>query len=369
MFLLTRKNLFQDKTRFLISCGGVAFSVLLIVVLLALYQGWSYVMGGYVRSRPADIWVGQTGSKDMFHSISFLPLVTKDSIAKVQGVTSVEPFEGRRMGFEIGGKETSLFIVSHQNKEDISGPVIITSGKHIPEVGEIILDQTVLSRFNLKQGDSITLAKKDFKIAGVSTGGSVVVYAYAFISKADADEIFKTPTAANYFLVQVDDKSQAKEIADKIEDSVPSTRAFTKEEFVNENIKIISDTFLPIISVLLAIGFVVGIAVIGLTIYTSAIEKSREYGVLKAIGLSSGKLYLLVLGQSLILSLLGYIIGSIGAVIINQTISQRIAEFVTYLRWEDFALTLAAALAMSLIASYIPIRRISQIDPAEVFKQ
>jgi putative ABC transport system permease protein len=71
----------------------------------------------------------------------------------------------------------------------------------------------------------------------------------------------------------------------------------------------VDETFLPIVSVLVVIGFVGGVAVIGLTIYTATMEKSREYGVLKALGASNGRLYRIVSHQALISGVLGYILG------------------------------------------------------------
>ncbi|MFP5368596.1 MAG: hypothetical protein ACLGIS_17520, partial [Actinomycetes bacterium] len=74
MLFLAVKNLVQEKTRLLISVGGVAFSVLLIMSIQGLYQGWSNKIGEYVRTVPADYWVTQTGATDMFHTPSVLPL-------------------------------------------------------------------------------------------------------------------------------------------------------------------------------------------------------------------------------------------------------------------------------------------------------
>ena len=66
MISLARKNLYAEKTRLLISVGGVAFSVLLILVLLSLYQGWQTLIASYVNGVKADVWVMQEGTVDMF---------------------------------------------------------------------------------------------------------------------------------------------------------------------------------------------------------------------------------------------------------------------------------------------------------------
>lgn len=70
---IARKNLFHEKTRFMISVGGIAFAVMLTLILLGLYRGWNEKTSEYVSMSKADIWVVQNGVKDMSHSISLLP--------------------------------------------------------------------------------------------------------------------------------------------------------------------------------------------------------------------------------------------------------------------------------------------------------
>ncbi|WP_353748366.1 FtsX-like permease family protein [Paenarthrobacter sp. YL] len=84
---------------------------------------------------------------------------------------------------------------------------------------------------------------------------------------------------------------------------------------MENNTNIVRDTFLPIILVLLLIGIAVGMTVIGLTIFTSTIEKAREYGVLKAIGVSNRQLYTVVVEQAVTAAVLGYLLGRVDQVV------------------------------------------------------
>src|SRR3972149_4948632 len=61
MFFLARKNLLAEKIRLLISVGGVAFSVLLVVVGGGLYRGWGSRVTDYIERNDADLWGGQGG--------------------------------------------------------------------------------------------------------------------------------------------------------------------------------------------------------------------------------------------------------------------------------------------------------------------
>lgn len=57
MFKIALRNLLQEKTKLAISVGGVAFSVVLMIVLQGLSVGFSNVLGQYFNTVPADLWV------------------------------------------------------------------------------------------------------------------------------------------------------------------------------------------------------------------------------------------------------------------------------------------------------------------------
>lgn len=144
--------------------------------------------------------------------------------------------------------------------------------------------------------------------------------------------------------------------------------AISKDRFVDNNTNIVRDTFLPIILVLLLIGVAVGMTVIGLTIFTSTIEKAREYGVLKAIGVSNRQLYTVVLQQAVTAAVLGYAVGVALALAVNAAAGSAVPEFITEIRREDAAWIFAVTVAMAVVSSLLPVHRLARIDPAEVFR-
>ena len=136
---------------------------------------------------------------------------------------------------------------------------------------------------------------------------------------------------------------------------------------MTEEKKNLGDSFLPILQAILAIAVLIGTAIIGLTIYTATLDKSREVGILKAIGVRNSQLYSIVLTQSMLTTAFGLAIG-IG-------LSFGVGWLITNLLDLSFEVTnitlltvVGLALIMSILASLIPVRRLASIDPAEVFK-
>jgi putative ABC transport system permease protein len=116
------------------------------------------------------------------------------------------------------------------------------------------------------------------------------------------------------------------------------------------------------------VAFIVGLAVAGLTIYTATVEKSREYGILKAEGFTNPFLYRVVFEQSMITGFLGFAIGAGLTLLIAPFAQDAVPQFVVYVRWQDILGIAGATILMALFAAYIPVRRIARIDPVTVFK-
>ncbi len=364
MFLIAFRNLFQEKGRLIVSISGVAFSVLLIIVLEGLYQGWSFKMGEYIRAVPADFWVEQTGGKDMFHSISIMPASAQ---SVVDGVASLKPFIGRRVAFDSNGREIILYLVGFDEKTG-AGPVRVVKGSATAKKGEIIIDRKVSESNKLSIGDKLKLGDESFTIAGISEGGDVVTLSYAFINADEAREIFELPEKINYMIVTVKNGFDKQVVMNKVEKAVPGVKSVSREDFANDNTEIIRDTFLPIIYILVIIGAVVGLTFIGLTTFTSTIEKAKEYGVLKAIGVRNSQLFRIVLEQSLLSGVIGFVFGVGLAFLVSNIAGRFVSEFVSLIRPFDILWVFGLSIGMSILATYIPTRRISRIDPAEVFK-
>lgn len=387
MASIARRNLFQDKARLAISVGGVGFAVFLMLVIQALYQGWSERMGSYVANIDADVWVLQLGTTDMFHSYSLVSKSLEPTIREVPGVIDVAPFIGRRIRIEVNGEERAMYLIGVDPANPINGPKQLVEGSLKPGDGEIIIDNVFAARNKVHLGDTLTINNHPLRVSGIVSGGNMIVFQYAFTSQAEAERVLHlgappeaagmvsattlppvtSPDVANYLLVKTA-PGRAAEVRDALAAKLPDQLFKTKTEFADDNSKFIRESFLPIIYVLTVIGFLTGIAIVGLTIYTATAEKSQEYGVLKAIGASNLRLYGIVAQQSLVAAVLGYVVGAGAALSVSPLIERFEPAFVTLYRPSDVAFVFVASLVMSILASYVPLRAIVRIDPAKVFR-
>jgi putative ABC transport system permease protein len=195
-----------------------------------------------------------------------------------------------------------------------------------------------------------------------------VIAQFAFVNFADARRIFGVADVVNYGMVILDENANVTAVKHDLEELNPRLQVYTAGEFAESIRKEVNDTFLPIILILVFIGFIVGSAVVGLTIYTATIERAGEFGVMKAAGASSGFLYRIVLSQSALLTTAGFGFGLIAALITADLAERAVPEFATQFQPLDVAAILGVAAGMGVVASLVPVRRINSIDPAAVFR-
>jgi putative ABC transport system permease protein len=163
-----------------------------------------------------------------------------------------------------------------------------------------------------------------------------------------------------------EDPDDRDSLAHRLEVATPGAMYVTPEDFADETRSRILGNILPILIVVLVVAFIVGLSVAGLTIYTATVEKSREYGILKAEGFTNTFLYRVVFEQSLITGILGFLVGAGMTLLVAPFAQDSVPQFVVFVRWQDILGIAGITLLMALAAAYIPIRRIASIDPVTV---
>lgn len=365
MVPVARKNLFADKIRFLISVGGITLAVMLILVLQSVYQGFNKEAGSFVADMPADLWVGQTGVSDLFHSRSVLPDDLAPAIEETEGVDYVFVLNNHgQVKFQQDGGEVATWVMSI-DPGSVDLPAL---ENRVPDKGEIFIDTILAKKDGISTGDVLEYGESTFTVTYIGDIGNVILSQYSFISPEDYLDLFGAPGIVNFYLVGLNDPSQATGVTQALEDRLPDTTVLTRDTFAANSRDVVTDFFLPILLVVVIVAFVVGLAVLGITIYTITIEKTREYGIMKAIGASGGYLYRMVVYQSLIVGLIGFALGVVSSFGLNALASEFVPEFVTEIRLQDVLMVGGVAAVMSVLAALIPVRRVASIDPALVFR-
>ena len=383
---IARKNLFAEKTKFAVSVGGVAFSILLVVFLLGIYQNMNNLATAYINHTGASVVVAQEGVTDMFHTFSMLSRSKISSVESVAGGTAygiisrvtnaylteddgspIIDYPGRGRPENPVGKKETISIIGYDGKNNVGGPWLTVAGTKTPGKREIIVDQSFVRKNKLRLGSQIEIFGKVFTISGITSQNNMLTYTRGFINFGEAEELLNERGFVNYILLYLPDSKNPKTVATAIDEKISGVSAYATAEFAKSNAKVISESFLPIILVITIIGFLTGAVVTAINIYTSTMERKREFGVLKALGAGNLDLYKIVFEQSLTSTIVGFGVGVILSLLVKELALSLVPVLPLDYSLEIYGIAFTLAISMSLLASYIPIRIISRLDPALVF--
>lgn len=377
MVPIARRNLLVEKTRFAVAVGGVAFAVFLIVLMQSLFMGFRNSAGALIEDLPFELWVVQDGTFDLYHSSSILPSDYADRLRGVPGVAYSQRILGRQMLVDIGGEtEREFFFALDQpvGRQEVaagfprpSEPAAdVRELPPLPGPGELIISSGLARKHDIGIGEQLPVGEQQLTVSGTTNQGTGI-RSFSFLHYDDARDLFGLNDSVNYVSVVLDEGAEAEQVAARIEETLPGVDVLDRQEFADRSRAEI-EVFTPILAIVLSISFVVGAAVISLTIYTATIEKARDFGVLKALGASRWYLYRMVTFQSLAVGLLGFVAGVPLAIGVSRLTTSIVPEFVTLFQPLAIAGVLGVVLLMSLVSALLPAHRISRIDPAMVFR-
>jgi putative ABC transport system permease protein len=364
MIAIARKNLLHDKAKFIVSVGGVALSTLLVLALLGLYFGIIQQSKDIPLTSGANYWVTERGLTNLFNSASFLPAGMTGRLATIPGVKDVAAVINRTTTVQINGRNATAAVVGYDTKTGIGKAGKPYKGATTVAWHEAIIDRAMAKKYGVDIGGSLAINGTSFKIVGLTTQTNALEFQYVFISYHDAAEALQQP-AVNYYMVNL--SVPASRVEPDIKRVLPTVELQTKENIAQGNANVVSDSFLPIISLMVFIGLAVGTTVIGLTIYTATAERAKEYGILKAVGVTDGKLFGIVQRQTLLASVLGFAVG-VGLYALVQYATFYVVPTVGFsLPGQYFAVVFGLTLLTGILAALIPLRKLNRIDPAEAF--
>jgi putative ABC transport system permease protein len=354
---LAARELRRQPGRFVVATVVLSFLSLLLLFLGGLLDGLYLGSTGAIRAQNADVIVYSQDARDSF----LRSRITAEQRAVVEAAPGVEA---------VGGLGFALFGASVPDQDDIADVAVIgyelpPNGVPAPPAdGEAFADDSLKSD-GVKVGQTL-------RVGPASTPITVV----GFVSDTNyLQQGSLWTTLDTWRQVQRDNRPDAAVADDVVQvlavqgqgDLVTSidaatggtTSTLTKDDAVLAlpGIEQQQATFNQIIYTTL----VIVLAVVGLFFSLLTLERIGLYGVLKAIGASSRRLFAGVSLQALVVTVIGFVIGAISALLISLAVDGAIPLQLTTGR---FVFTFVALLVAALLGSLISLRRVVRIDPA-----
>jgi len=331
-FKLAIRNIRKRKLRSWLTLIGIFVSVAVIFILISLSLGLQGAIEEQFRQLGTDKFFiqpkGMAGAPGSGGAVSF-SVADVNVVEKVQGVKSVSYMVAGNAKVEFDN-QVRYFMVAGIDSEGLdlymeSGTMSILEGKSIDDssLGKVIIGWDY--KFNkvydkpVEAGDKLILNGKEFKVKGIIDRiGNPQDDKNIIMTIEDFKLLFNSGDRVDYIIVQIEQGEDIKEVAQKVEDKLKKFREVddknidftisTPEELLQSfgTILVVITAFLISVA---GISLLVGAIGIANTMYTSVLERTKEIGVMKAIGAKNSDILFIFVIESGMIGMVGGILG------------------------------------------------------------
>ena len=242
-----------------------------------------------------------------------------------------------------------------------------------------MVGSNVAQKLNLTVGDSFKVSYggaqnataaanvKELKVAGIVESGGAEDN-QIFVNLPVAQDLSSRPGKVD--TVQVSAlcvRCPVADMASEIQGKIPGVQGTTITQLTNAEMSTL-DKYQSMMALVTAVALLASTMGIFTTMTANVTERRREIGLMKSIGAENRSIAALFLAEATLTGLIGGIGGFGVGIVLAQFIGLRVFSTTIPLRWEVLAVTIPIAIGVSLLASALPVRRATAVEPAIVLR-
>lgn len=361
------KNPFRNKTRTALAVVGIAIGIATIVALGIITDGLKSSTEETLKAGGADFTVVEANVSDMF-----LSKVDENYVAKIKQIKGVDDAVGILTAIQPVGNNPYFVVIGIEPSKLSLSEIKITSGKTFSSstAKEVIIGKVASTKLNKTVGDTIILGKTDYKIVGVFETGDLQQDGGTYMSLENVQEIEEKKERVTMIYAKIKKDANVDEVTQSIESKygkdITTISSLEDLQSIDQGLNTIDTASWAISLLAIVIG---GIGVIN-TMIMSVYERTREIGVLKAVGWKDRRILSMILGESIVLTIVAGVVGIImGLVAIQVLLALGMSGFIQPVYSpEVFIRGLGVALIVGLIGGFYPAYRASRLPPTEALR-
>jgi len=354
------KNLKRRKKRTFLTLVGIFIGITALVSLISIGYGLNKVIANQFEMMGADKIA--IYPKGLFYGLMTSKKFCEDELNIIRKIKDVKTVAGMftkisRVEYRDEIKYAWLYGIPQDEGKEIIKDMQnfkIKSGRDLKKTDKRkivitkLFEEGKIFKNKVKIGSKIKIANKEFEVVGILKEiGNPEDDSSLIITLEDARMIFNESSNVDIIFIKVKKNVNTSKVVEEIKKELRRYRKLRKneEDFVVETFEQIKESYnivLNIVTIVLigiaAISLIVGGIGIMNTMYTSVLERTREIGIMKALGAKNNQIMLLFLIEAGMLGLVGGIAGVIGGI--------AIAESVTFL---------AKTLGVTMLEAYFPL--------------
>ncbi len=354
---LITSNIRQRPIRTLVSVAGIALGVSLVMLFTGLARGMSNDLQRRASNVRAELIFMRPGSMQLTASTANLDVRYVPRLQAIEGIETVLPvirhiYQGSRgFGFEqIDGVDWNAYA-------QMNG-INIVEGRAPQDAKEVVIDATKARNNNLHVGDAIKpIGTDDYRIVGIYSPESG---ARVKMTLPVMQEAIEAQGKCTLIFIKLRNPDQLEEMAARIDRELPgNTIQPTRDVFTGFEKSI---PYLGVfLRVLVGLAAVVSALVVMLAMYTTITERTREIGILKAMGASRAYIVGVIEKEAILISVIGLIAGFVVSVIAGYFIQKAYGLIFEY-SWQWALVAAAIGLIGGALGALYPAWRASNLD-------
>lgn len=357
------QNLWQRTFRTLLTLAAIGITVGGIMALEGTVRGASSMVDEMAGD--AEIMIRQAGIADT--GFSSIDQRVGQKIAALSDVRSVS---GMIFTATMMPEAGSFFILQGLAPNEYRIQQInIAEGERLTGNHQMLLGNMIAEAMDKEVGDVVELNGSRYKVVGIFSSSNSWEEIGGVISLRDAQTFTGKPRKVTMYTVKLHDPSQAEEVVRQINQQFPDVHAALSGEFANQMPDMQNvDAMMSGISFLAIL--VGGLGVMN-TMLMSVLERTREIGVLRALGWRSRRVLFMIMKESLLLGLLGGLTGvavAFGLSALLRAIPMIGDAFSPVWELDIFIRASSIALLLGLVGGVYPALRATRLEPIEALR-
>jgi len=367
LFQLTLKNLSRRRVRTMLTVLGIGLGIGAIVALLGLAWGLESSWTDAYTVRKVDLVVRRSGGGLIAQPF---PEATANMVRDTPGVADTANLLTEVLSIEdvplmvVSAREWGSFI--WENLKIIEG--------RLPNSAEergVVLGTLAAEMLEKKVGDVVTLEIEDFEILGIVDGGAVVENGAVILALPLLQEITQKGEMVNFINIRLDEEAHdAHTVAQIIERRIPGCRVDIANEVnaKDDGIK----TFKAMNWGTSIIALLVGTFGVMNTMFMSVFERTREIGILIALGWKRSRILRMILLESVTLCAAAGLVGILAGVLMLKILSAMPwmqGRLEPEISLELLGLALGLAIAVGVASGLYPALHCTRINPSLAIRQ
>ena len=315
---LVFRNLFRQRMRTTLTVVGIGVGITIVVALGAMTGGLRETVGGWLRIGGADFVVARKGSADFSFST-----VSDQEWSQLDAIDGVQRSTGALIRVTRHGGNPYFILIGVRPKDLAEAPPELLSGR-LPRPGsshELILGSRAAASDDVAPGSTVTIDEERFRVVGIYRSEDVMTDSGAYAPLRTVRDIARTPGIVTGVWVETEPGTDAAAVASAVERRFPTLVTVSGVgEFgkVDQGIALMDALDLAVTVLAVGLG---AIAVMN-TMIMAVFERTREFGILRAVGWRGSRIMRLVVTEAIFLCLVAAIVGIVFGVLATRGVMQ-----------------------------------------------